>query len=208
MHVWDDDTACADVTGNNSAFEAEVPVMHEWTSGRFVRLKLVRSQSAALLASAICPTTSIHLQSPCKLFKFVSHTQAHAHTYKHAHTFLCTNVHTFARTHTRARIKINITTVYTLIHTLTHRGIHKHACTHTHTHSYTLTPSASQSLRTPPSEILLKPLSELRPRLSVFFCLHIVLFTKTLFFPLHREEYNAPLTMHLAFQTSLRCANR
>lgn len=188
MHVWDDDTACADVTGNNSAFEADVPVVHEWTSGRFVRLKLVRSQSAALLASAICQTTSIHLQSPCKLFKFVSHT--------------------FDRTHTRAHIKINITTVYTLIHTLTHRGIHKHACTHTHTHSYTLTPSASQSLRTPPSEILLKPLSELRPRLSVFFCLHIVLFTKTLFFPLHREEYNAPLTMHLAFQTSLRCANR
>lgn len=137
MHVWDDDTACADIAGNNSAFQADVPVVHEWTSGRFVRLKLVRSQSAALLTSAICPTTSIHLQSPCELFKFVSHTQAHAHTrahtYKHAHTFLCTNVHTFARTHTHARVKINITTVYTLIHTLTHRGIHKHACTHTHT---------------------------------------------------------------------------
>lgn len=137
MHVWDDDTACADIAGNNSAFQADVPVMHEWTSGRFVRLKLVRSQSAALLASAICPTTSIHLQSPCELFKFVPHTQAHArthaHTYKHAHTFLCTNVHTFTRTCKNKH--------HNSIHTHTHPYTQRHPQTCVHTHTYTRTHS-------------------------------------------------------------------
>lgn len=126
MHVWDDDTACADITGNNSAFEADVPVIHEWTSGRFIRLKLVRSQSAALLASAICPTTSIHLQSPCELFKFVSHTQAHAHTrtYKNKH-------HNSIHTHT---------------HPYTQR--HPQTCVHTHTHTLVHTHSVCISILT------------------------------------------------------------
>lgn len=136
MHVWDDDTACADVTGNNSAFEADVPVIHEWTSGRFVRLKLVRSQSAALLTSSICPTTSIHLQSPCELFKFLTHKstyiRTHIHTNTRTHSCAQTCTHSLACTHTYKNKHHNS------IHTHTHPYTQRHPQTCVHTHTFTL----------------------------------------------------------------------